>query len=91
MNRLIALSCFLLINIATRAQDKIDIDTHDVKNWFERNWMWVVGAIILIIVIAAFTRSRHTNSVAGGKRRTTTVIEDAAGNTRSVTTTEENI
>ena len=89
--RFAALCCLLLINITTWAQDKVDIDTQDVKTWFQRKWMWVVGAIILIILIAALTRNRRTHTLEGGKRRTTTVIEDAAGNTKSVTTTEENI
>ena len=89
--KILALCVFLMTTISTWAQDKVEIDTHEVKTWFERNWMWVVGALILIILIAAVSRNRHTNTIAGGKRKTTTVIEDAAGNTKSVTTTEENI
>lgn len=89
--RIVAVCSILLTSLASLAQEKVEIDTGEAVSWFERNWMWVAGAIVLIVLIAALSRNRNTTTIRGGKRRTTTVVEDAAGNTKSVTTTEENI
>lgn len=78
---------FMLIGMAIQAQDKIEIDTEEVGSWFERNWMWVAGGILLLLLIMIVSRSRGKSD----RRRTTTVIKDAQGNTKSVTTTEENM
>lgn len=85
--RLTGFLLFMLIGIAAHAQEKIEIDTKEVGSWFERNWMWVAAGVLLLLLIAVLGRSRSR----GESRRTTTVIGDAQGNTKSVTTTEENI
>jgi len=87
--RITGLLIFMLAGIAARAQEKIEIDTEEVGSWFERNWMWVAAGVLLLLLIVVLGRSR--NSSKGESRRTTTVIRDAQGNTKSVTTTEENI
>lgn|SRR5688572_4019703 len=87
--RLTGLLLFMLIGIIAQAQEKIEIDTKEVGSWFERNWMWVAAGILLLLLIVLLGRSR--NGSRGETRRTTTVVRDAQGNTKSVTTTEENI
>jgi hypothetical protein len=86
VSRLIGIVIFLLAGLALRAQEKIDITTTEVETWFERNWMWVAGAVVLLLLIVLLSRNRANH----GSRRTTTVIKDPDGNTKSVTTTEEN-
>lgn len=80
----------MLITTTVFAQDKIEVDTGEVKSWLEQNWMWVAGGVVLLILIIALGRGNRTNRVRGTKR-TTTVVKDPAGHTRSVTTTEEKI
>ncbi|MET0462208.1 MAG: hypothetical protein ABW007_03610 [Chitinophagaceae bacterium] len=65
------------------AQEKaIEVNEAEIGNWFERNWKWVVGGVVLVLVIALF-------SGGGSRRRTTTVVrKDDLGNVKSVTTTE---
>ena len=65
------------------AQEKaIEVNEAEIGNWFERNWKWVVGGVVLVLVIAMF-------SGGGSRRRTTTVVrKDDLGNVKSVTTTE---
>jgi hypothetical protein len=73
----------MLLTLAASAQDKIEIDQQEVGNWFQRNWMWVVGgALLLIIIIALSSRGSSTT------RRTKTVVRDELGNVRTTTTTE---
>ena len=84
--------CILIMNsLVSQAQEKVEIDTRQAVSWFERNWIWVVAGLVLIIILAALGRNRNRTTVTGGKRKTTTVVEDAAGNIRGVTTTEENL
>lgn len=85
--KLLGMFIFMLSSLALQAQDKIDINTEEVESWFERNWMWVAAGVILLLLIVLFSRNRANH----GSRRTTTVIKDADGQTKSVTTTEENI
>ncbi|MCG2612877.1 hypothetical protein LZZ85_01250 [Terrimonas sp. NA20] len=65
------------------AQEKaIEVNEAQIGNWFERNWKWVVGGVVLVILIGLF-------SGGGSRRRTTTVVrKDDLGNVKSVTTTE---
>jgi cell division protein FtsW (lipid II flippase) len=77
----------VLASLMTKAQDKIDIDKEEVASWLERNWMWVVAGVVLLILVAMLGRRRTTHR--GGLRKTTTVVKDADGHTKSVTTTEE--
>ena len=90
ISRFIGMISFLLTSIIVNAQDKIKIDKGEIKTWFENYWMWVVGGIILlIVVIALFSRGRRI--ARNGTRKTTTVVKDEHGRTQSVTTTEEPI
>lgn len=73
----------MLSTVIARAQDKIEIDKGEIGSWFERNWMWVAGGVLLILLISLMGRGK------AGSRKTTTVVKDAEGHTKSVTTTEE--
>jgi hypothetical protein len=77
----------LLSGLTLNAQGKVEMDTNDIKNWLQQNWILVAGAIVLLIIIVALSRGRTVK----GTRRTTTVVKDPAGHTKSVTTTEEKI
>ena len=84
-NPLKAIGTFVLLlflQLKTYAQDAVDVNINEEKvgNWFERNWMWVVGGVLLIILIAAFS--------GGSRRKSTTVVRDEFGNTKRITTTE---
>ncbi len=82
---------FTLISLYSFAQDKVTLDTEEVESWFERNWMWVAGAVVFIILLALLTGSRNRKTRTGNQRKTTTVVKDTDGNVKSVTTTEENL
>ena len=87
--RLVGMISFLLMGMIVNAQDKINIDKGEVKTWFESNWLWVAGGLVIVfLLVAAFSRR-----AAGrlGSRRTTTVVKDEHGKTKSVITTEEPI
>ena len=74
---------FTLVSLSLFAQETVEINSQDIGSWFERNWMWVAGGVLLLLLIALFSgRSRKT-------RKTTTVVKDTYGNVKSVTTTEE--
>ena len=64
------------------AQQEVKINGRDVGSWFERNWMWVAGAALILLIIAFAGRGNNR------KRTTTTVVKDDAGHVKSVTTTE---
>ena len=73
---------FSVVQLSVFAQDKIEIDKKEVGNWFQQNWMWVVGGVILLLIIVlSGSRSRT-------KSRSTTIVKDEYGNTKRVTTTE---
>lgn len=67
------------------AQEKaidVNVNEAEIGNWFERNWKWVVGGVVLVLIIALFSGS-------SARRKTTTVVrKDDLGNVKSVTTTE---
>jgi hypothetical protein len=64
------------------AQQDVKINGADVGSWFDRNWMWVAGAVLILLIIAFAGRGSR-------KRKTvTTVMKDDMGNVKSVTTTE---
>ncbi|HKZ65726.1 MAG TPA: hypothetical protein VJ111_05200 [Chitinophagaceae bacterium] len=77
----------MLMTIIAQAQDRVEIDTQEVKSWFERNWIWVAGGVVLLLLIILIGR----RSGSGGQRKTTTVIKDPEGRVKSVTTTEEKL
>jgi cytochrome bd-type quinol oxidase subunit 2 len=80
-----------LTSFYTFAQDKVTLDAEEVESWFERNWMWVAGAVVFIILLGLLTGSRNRKTRVGNQRKTTTVVKDTDGNVKSVTTTEENL
>jgi len=65
------------------AQETVEINGQDVGSWFERNWMWVTGGVLLLLLIIGLS-SRGSRS-----KKTTTIVKDTYGNVKSVTTTEE--
>ena len=68
--------------ISIIAQQDVKINGNDVGSWFDRNWMWVGGAILILLIIALAGRGNK-------KRKTiTTVTKDDLGKVKSVTTTE---
>jgi hypothetical protein len=72
----------LLSAVSTFAQEKVDVNGHDVGSWFGDHWMWVVGGVILLILLLALG--------GGSKKSKTTIIQrDAAGHVKNVTTTEK--
>ena len=82
----IALMLFLLTPFMTLlAQQDVKINGQNVGSWFERNWMWVVGGVLVLLIITFASRGGNAK-----KRTTTTVLKDDLGNVKSVTTTEVN-
>lgn len=92
-NAMRALNVFLFTIIAfgAQAQDKITVDTEQVESWFEKNWIWVAGAVLLLIIIALFSSRRNAVNRKVNQRKTTTVIKDPDGNVKSITTTEDTV
>ncbi|HZI52566.1 MAG TPA: hypothetical protein VFD56_02635 [Chitinophagaceae bacterium] len=84
--KLVGILFFMLISLMVRAQEKIVIDKEEIGTWFERNWMWVAGGVVLVLLIAVLSRG---NTSRLGSRRTTTVIKDEHGKTKSVVTSDE--
>jgi Na+/proline symporter len=74
----------LLLSTGAFSQESVEINGQDVGSWFERNWMWVSGAVLLLLLIIIFS-SRSSGKI----KKTTTVVKDTYGNVKSVTTTEE--
>ena len=63
------------------AQQDVKINGREVGSWFDRNWIWVAGVVLILLIAALVGR--------GSKRRkVTTVMKDDMGNVKSVTTTE---
>jgi hypothetical protein len=67
------------------AQDKVEVNGHDVGSWFNSHWVWVAGAIVLLVIILLISTSGSSS-----KSKSTTVVKDSMGNVKSVTTTERN-
>ena len=55
-------------------------NTTEPSSWIQENWMWLVGAGVVILIIAILAGSSRNKS--------TTVTQDSGGNVRRVTTTE---
>jgi hypothetical protein len=67
------------------AQDKVEVNGHDVGSWFSNHWMWVAGAIVLLVIIVLMGSGSSSS-----KTKSTTVVKDDMGNVKSITTTEKN-
>ncbi len=52
---LLILIPLLTLQITSLAQTKVEVNDHDVGSWIGRNWMWVVGIIVLLIILLLFT------------------------------------
>lgn len=56
----ISLLTLIILNIKAFAQDKgldIDVDINkDEGEWFNKPWVWVVGAAVFILLLAAILR-----------------------------------
>jgi len=68
------------------AQDKVEVNGHDVGSWFANHWMWVAGGVVLLIIILLIATGGSTS-----KSKSTTIVKDSFGNVKSVTTTERNV
>ena len=82
---------FTLVALGAQAQDKVKLNTEQVESWFEKNWIWVAGAVLLLIIIALFSSRKNATGRKVNQRKTTTVIKDPDGNVKSITTTEDTI
>jgi len=80
----IALASIFIIafQIPVIAQDSLPAASSRVASWMQRNWLWIAGAIILIVLLATMSSRPRV------KRTTTTVEKDDLGNVTSVTTTK---
>ena len=71
-----------LLQLIANAQDKVVIETQEVRSWFERNWPLVAGGfLILLLMIVMGRRSKR-------KFISTTTVNDSVGNVKKITRTE---
>jgi hypothetical protein len=86
-NKAKAVTAFLVLSSLQQvfAQDKVEVNGHDVGYWFETHWIWIAGAIVLLILILLMSGGSSSS-----KRKSTTIVKDSNGNVKSVTTTERN-
>lgn len=66
-----------------KAQDSVVVDKQEAVSWLRQNWMWIAGAVVLIILIAALSGSKSRT-----KKITTTTLSDTNGNVKKVVTEE---
>ena len=55
---------FNLLSLATFAQEKgidVDINVKKESQWYQQPWVWVVGAAVFILLLAAILRSNSTS------------------------------
>lgn len=72
----------LFYNIIAMAQDntKVEVNGHNVGNWFSNNWLWITGIILVLLILLL---------ISGGSSRSrtiTTVKKDDGYITRTTTT-----
>jgi len=61
---LTAFLVFDLLSLATYAQEKgidVDINVKKEHEWYQQPWVWVVGAAVFILLLAAILRSNNTS------------------------------
>jgi hypothetical protein len=64
------------------AQEKVNVNGHDVGSWVGNHWLWIAGVIIVLILLLSF-------SGGSSKRRSTKIERDATGQVRNVVTSEK--
>lgn len=76
----------LFATVCSYAQESPDVKVNgqDVGSWFSRYWIWVVGAVVLLLLILIFSRGSNRR-----KRTDSTVTRDNFGNISSTSTTTE--
>ena len=61
------ITAFLVLNLlslATYAQEKgidVDINVKKENEWYQQPWVWVVGAAVFILLLAAILKSNNTS------------------------------
>ena len=75
-------AALFLLQLIVNAQDKIEIDTHEVSSWFERNWPLVAGGVLILLLLVIMGRRSNRRFIS------TTKVNDSFGNIKKVTTTE---
>jgi len=80
---LMTLAFLMILNTVAFAQEKVNVNGHDVGTWFKNNWLWVAGIVVLLLLIILFSGG------GGSRRKTTTVVKDNYGDVKRVTTMEE--
>ena len=80
--QLLVLSVLMVMNAMAFAQEKVEVNGHDVGNWFKDHWMWIAGGVLLLLLIILAGTS------SSSRTRKTTVIKDNYGNVKTVTSTE---
>lgn len=74
----------LAFNAILFAQDKVVVvDTAEAGNWFSRNWMYVAGGVLLLVILFAIGSSSSRS-----KSVTTRETNDGITRTTSTTTTD---
>ena len=71
-----------LLQVIVNAQDKVEIDTHEVSSWFERNWPLFAGGVLILLLMVIMGRRSKRRFIS------TTKVNDSFGNAKKVTTTE---
>lgn len=55
---------FNLLSLASYAQEKgidVDINVKKENEWYQQPWVWVVGAAVFILLLAAILKSNKTS------------------------------
>jgi len=74
------------VNAVAFAQDQVVVtDTAGIGNWFERNWMYVAGGVLLLIILFSIGSSRRSKSI------TTRETNDGLTRTTTTTTTDTEV
>ncbi|MEP6673536.1 MAG: hypothetical protein ABJA78_00210 [Ferruginibacter sp.] len=81
--RFLALAAATLISNIASAQEKVEVNGHDVGSWFKDHWIWVAAGVLLLLLIII-----SAGGSSSSRRKKTTIVRDDYGKVKSVTTTE---
>jgi hypothetical protein len=59
-----AFLAFNLISLVSYSQEKgidVDINVKKENEWYQQPWVWVVGAAVFILLLAAILKSNRTS------------------------------